>query len=608
MTVLGWLMLGAIVFGLGGYGVTNFGGGVSSIGTVGDQDITTRDYGQALQHELDALRAQMGSSLTAEQAVQLGLDTQVQQRLVTTAALDSENDALGVSVGNVALRQQIAQMQAFHGPDGKFDKQTYAFVLQQNGMTEADFEAKMRLQMAREILQQAVAGAVPASQTYVDAVVAFAGERRGFTILKIGAANLTAPVAAPTDAELHAYYDAHKDAFTQPEAKVISYAALTPDMMADKITIDDKTLQELYDKNKASYETPEKRLVERLVFPDEAAAKAAKDALDAGQKTFEQLVADRGLKMTDIDMGDVTEDELSKEAGPAVFAVKDKGVVGPVMSSLGPAIFRVNGVIAAQTRSFDEVKAELAQGLKQDKAAQMISSQVEGINDKLAGGATLQDLAHETDMQLGQMDFTEGDTAGMAAYAAFREAAAKVKAGDYPQLIQLKDGGVAALQLDKVKPAELIPFDKVADKVKAAWTAEATAKALKARADEIAAAVKGGTDFASFGTLDPHDPITRGDFVDGVPKTLVPDVFKLAAAGDLTTLQEGDAAYVVRLDKIEAAKPDDPDVKKLREALTAQAAQGIENDSFAFFATDVLRSTKVTLDKGAIAAVNAQFH
>lgn len=606
--IMAWVMLGAVVFGLGGYGVTNFGGSVTSIGTVGDQEISTSDYSRALSQELDTYRAQLGQTFTAEQALKIGMDENVRQRLITTAALDSENDRLGMSVGNAALRAAIEAMPAFKGVDGKFSKDTYAFTLRQNGLTVPGFEAKMRIEQSRTLLQQALAGMVPAPKVFIDTLVAYAGQRRGFTLLKISAADLPVPVAAPDDAALHAYYDAHKADFTAPDAKMITYVALTPEQEAAKVTIDDKTLQDLYNEKKSQFVTPEKRLVERLVYPTEADAQAAKAALDAGTKTFEQLVADRGLQMNDVDLGDVTQDALNKDAGAAVFAMTAPGVTGPVMSDLGPALFRMNGIIAAHTTTFEQAKDQLAQGLKDEKARQMISDQVEAINDKLAGGATLEDLAKETDMQIGHIDFTPGDSAGMAAYPEFRDAAAAVKDGDFPQLIQLKDGGIAALRLDKIRPAALIPFDQVADKVKAGWTAEATAKALTARAAEIAAAVKGGTDIATFGKPETEAPMTRADVIDGTPQGLVPAVFKLAATGDLGTMQGGDAGYVYRLDSINAPKADDPDVVKMSQQFAGDVAQGIAQDGFDLFTTALVADTKVSIDKMAVAAVNAQFH
>ena len=608
MAIMAWVMLGAVVFGLGGYGVTNFGGSVTSIGTVGDQEIGTGDYSRALQQELDTYRAQLGQTFTAEQALQIGMDQGVRDRLITTAALDSENDRLRVSVGNAGLRAAIKAMPAFKGVDGKFSKDTYAFTLRQNGLTISSFEAKMRIEQSRTLLQQALTGAVPAPKVFVDALVAYAGERRGFTLLKIGAGDLPTPVAAPDDAALHAYYDAHKADFTAPDAKIITYVSLTPEMLAAKVTIDDKTLQDLYDQKKAQFVTPEKRLVERLVYPTEAEAQAAKAALDAGTKTFEQLVADRGLQMNDVDLGDVTQDTLDKDAGAAVFALTAPGVTGPVTSNLGPALFRMNGIIAAHTTTFEQARDQLAQGLKDEKARQMISDQVEVINDKLAGGATLEDLTKETDMQIGNIDFTPGDSAGMAAYPEFRDAAAAAKEGDVPQLIQLKDGGIAALRLDKMRPAALIPYDQVADKVTTGWTADATAKALAARATEIAAAVKGGTDIASFGKPETEAPMTRRDVIEGTPQGLVPAVFKLTATGDLGSMQDAGAGYVYRLDSIAAPKADDPDVVKMQAQFAGDVTQGITQDGFDLFTTALVAETKVSIDKMAVAAVNAQFH
>lgn len=608
MTVFAWIMLAAIVFGLGGYGVTNFSGGVTTVGKVGGEEITSQDYYRALQTELQAYRSQYGQDQTVQQAMQAGVGAQVQQRLVITAALDDTAAKLGLSAGNAALRKAISGMKAFQGPDGKFDDATYGSVLRSNGLTKSEFEKKTRKQLARDILQQAFAGTVPAPATYVDTLAAYVAERRGFSLLKITPADLKTPVPAPTDAELKAYYEAHKKDFTAPEAKMLTYVALTPEMMAKTINIPEKTLRDAYDKNKASYVTTESRQLDRLVYPTEAEAKAAKAALDTGTKTFDQLVADRGLKPSDISMGAVTEDQLSAAAGKAVFAAADKSVVGPVQSSLGPALFRIDGITPGKTTTFAEAKAKIAASLQQQQAGTAISSDVEKISDKLAGGATLEDLAKETAMQLGHMAFTSGDTSGLAAYPAFRAAAEKVKDGDYPSLIQLKDGGIAALRLDSIRKAALIPFAKVTDKVKAAWTDEATAKALAARAAEIVKAVKGGADLASFGKVEANQPILRDGNVEGAPDALVPDLFDLKAPGDLTSLQAGSSAWVVRLDKIVPADPKDADVKRLKEQLSASAAQGIEGDGFNMFATAMIAKTPVKLDQSAIAAVNAQFH
>ena len=608
MKVMAWVMLVAVVFGLGGYGVTNFGGSITSIGTVGDEEIATGDYGRALQQELETMRAQLGATFSAQQFLEAGLDAGVRERLVTTAALDNENHRLGLSVGDAALRSAIEAMPAFKGPDGKFSKETYAFVLQQNGLSVPAFESKMRTELARSLLQQAITGAVPAPKVLVDRLIAYAGERRGFSVLKIGVSDLPAQLPSPDAAGLKAYYEAHKADFTAPEAKVITYAALTPEMLAPSIQIDDKTLQDLYTQKKSQFMVPEKMTLDRLAFGTEAEAQAARAAIDSGAKTFDQLVAERGLSLKDVQMGTKTQDDLGPDAGPAVFALKAPGIAGPVQSSVGPALFRVTAISPAQTTTFDEARDELAQSLKLDKAREEIAAKVEAVNDKLASGATLEDLVKEDGLQLGTMDFTPGDSEGMAAYPEFRDAAAAAKDGDFPSLIHLKDGGIAALRLDKMRPAALIPYDKVADKVKDGWIAEETAKALTARAGEIAAAVKAGGQLNTYGAPVTEQPALRRDTIDGMPAGLVPAVFKLAKPGDVGSLQEGDGAWIYVLDSVAPPKPDDPEMAKARATYAEGTAQDLGNDSFELFASALVAGTRVNLDKTAIAAVNAQFH
>ena len=178
--------------------------------------------------------------------------------------------------------------------------------------------------------------------------------------------------------------------FTRPEAKRITYVALLPDSIAKDQVIDDATLQKLYDARLAEFVVPERRLVERLVYPTEADAIAAKARLDAGTP-FETLVADRGLALADIDLGDVSQADLG-EAGAAVFALTEPGVVGPLPSDLGPALYRMNAILAAQNTSFDDAKAALAIEAQTEAARKAIADKLEAIDDLLAGGAALADL------------------------------------------------------------------------------------------------------------------------------------------------------------------------------------------------------------------------
>ena len=66
-------------------------------------------------------------------------------------------------------------------------------------------------------------------------------------------------------------------------------------MLIDTVEVDEDALQAAYEQRKAEYVIPERRLVERLVYPTRPKAAAAKARLDAGEATFDELVAERGL-------------------------------------------------------------------------------------------------------------------------------------------------------------------------------------------------------------------------------------------------------------------------------------------------------------------------
>jgi peptidyl-prolyl cis-trans isomerase D len=605
-SVMAWVLLAMIIGGLGGFGVTNFGGGITSVGKVGDREIATNDYARALQQELNAFGAQFGQQINLQQGMALGLDRKVLQQVITRAALDNEAARIGLSAGDAVVASEITSMAQFQGTTGSFDRETYRFTLQQNNLTEADFENGLRGDIARSLLQGAVVGGFETPAALTDTLFAWAGERRGFSMLRLTEADLPTPIATPTEADLTAYHDAHIDTFTRPEAKRLTYAALLPADMAKDMPVDEAALKELYQTRLAEFVIPEKRLVERLVYGTEEEAKAAKARLDAGE-TFEALVAERKLTLEDIDLGDVSKAELGA-AGDAVFALAGPGVVGPFQSDLGPALFRMNAVLAAQETTFEDAREALSSEMQTDAARRAIADKVEAVDDLLAGGASIEDVAKEQGLTLSTTDYAEGadDNAEIAGYPAFREAAGKIGEGDFPEAILLDDGGLVVLRLDEIVPPTPQPLETVREKVTAAWHADALAKALADYATTAKAAVEGGASLGAYGIVEVTSSIDRQGFVEGAPDTLLPAVFAMAA-GDLKVIEAPGFTALVQLDSIAPALTEGDDAKALRESIQTQAAQAISQDAFSLYTQALTTEAGITLDQAAINAVHAQF-
>ncbi|MEL7175801.1 MAG: SurA N-terminal domain-containing protein [Pseudomonadota bacterium] len=601
-----WIILVLLIIGLAGFGASGLNGTIRTVGKVGDEPITVNNYVNEVQSELRALQAQTGQPITFEQAEQFGLTQSVLGRLVSQAAVDHEARVMGLSVGDAEVRNQLMQIPAFQGVNGQFDREAYAFTLNRSGLNEAEFEESLRDDSARTLLQSGMAGAVRLPASYGQALANYYGERRNFTWAQLTEDNLTRAVPTPTQAEIQSTYDDNPDAFTAPAAKAITYTLLTPDMILDTIEISDDALQVLYDERRAEFVRPERRLVERLVFGSEEDAQAAKARLDSGAISFSELVAERGLTLADIDLGDVVEGELDA-ASDAIFALEAPGVVGPLPSTLGPALFRMNAILAAQETTFEEARDDLGTELALDRARRQIEVMAQEIDDMLAGGATLEDVANDTEMTLNQMNFSEDSLEATAAYEAFRAAAEAVTADDFPEVIALEDGGIAALRLDEVVPPTLQPLADVRGEVIALWRERMVNRMLREQANEIAESLSEVGDLAASGlTATIETDITRQDFIEGLPRSFIDAVFEMEP-GARSVIDAGARVFLVRLDAIAPPDPDAENGAVLNNALTRQLEDGLGRDILGAFAADVQSRAGIEIDQRALDAVNASF-
>lgn len=599
-----WMLMAMLVLGLGGFGVTSFSGGVAAVGRVGDTEITTNEYARAFQAQISAFSQQIGQPISSQEALAFGVDRQVLQGLVTRAALDNEAARVGLSVGDEVVASELITMDAFKGPSGSFDREAYRFTLDRNNQTQAEFEATLRRDVTRELLQGVISGGFSAPSALTETLYKWAAERRGFSMLRLGEADLLIPVADPTEDELQAYHSANIAAFTNPEAKRITYASLLPEAIAKDQPVDEAILKEMYEDRIDEFVVPERRLVERLVYPDQAAADAARQELDAGA-AFDALVAARGLTLDAIDLGDVTREDLG-EAGEAVFALDEGDVSGPVPTDLGPALFRVVAVLAAEETTFEEARETLAIEMQTDAARRLIADKVEVVDDLLAGGATLEDLVKDAGLALATVDYVpgiQGETV-IEGYPAFRDAADALAEGDFPEAVLLADGGLVALRLDAIVPAAPIAFDEARDAVAEAWRVEALAKALSARAIEIKAEIEGGASIGRFGIVDVTPEIARDGFVADAPESLLSDIFAMVE-GDIRVIEADGFVALVRLDSIQPAATEGEDAEALRAALVAQAEQAISADAFNAFTAALTAEAGISIDQSVINAVHA---
>ena len=560
-----WILIGLLILGLAGFGVSSFTSSVQAVGSVGDEEITVDEYLQALQGEIDSFARYTGQRLPPSEAIQLGMNHRALENLVFRATVDNEAKQIGLSVGDQTVFNELTSMQQFQGVDGNFNRQAYEFVLERSGMSASEFDATVREGQVRQLLQSTVGDGFPASEPYVDRLVSYYLSTREVTWARVPAEMLEGEAPAAAAEDLRAYYDQHPDEFTLPETRHVTYAWVTPEMIADPETVSEQRLRELYAERGDEYSRPERRDIDRLVFSDLRAAQTAKQRLDSGAADFEAIAAEMGVLLSDIHLGLVSRDALSGNVAEAVFGAEDTRVVGPVASDLGPALYRINAVLGEQLTAFADARPGLAGEVALDIARQYIADRTAEYEDLLAGGAAVEQLAAETRMESGAVAFNALSREGITAFNEFRAAVQAAAESDFPEIGELAGGGVFAFRLDRIDPPAVEPFADVRDRVRAAWDAKRLSDRLSELAESLIPDLHAGAGFEKLGLApESETELMRGRTVSGSPPGLADAAFSIPV-GDAAVFGDGASWGVLR---VEAEFPPTQRRKKRRRPLS----------------------------------------
>ena len=594
------ILLGLLAFSLIGFGATNFGGQVQSVASVDDVTVSPTQYSTALQARMREVGDATGQPISFAQAQQAGIDRAVLTQLIGQAAVAAEGERIGLSIPDTRVAARVQSLGAFQGADG-FNADIYRDTLQRNGLTPRSFERSLRQEEVGQLLQEAVTRQASGAD-WARLAAAYAGERRDVTWANVAEALLDDPVAEPTEDELADWYAANGETFRRPAEKDLTVWALRPRDLAADFAPSEDDLRASYDARAAEFVVPERRAVERLVFRTEADAADALGRLDAGE-SFDDLVAARGLAASDVSLGEVTEDQLGA-AGEAVFALDGPGVAGPAETPLGPALFRVSAILNPQETSFETVRPRLARELGIDAARRDIDGRYGEFDDELAGGATLEELAGRGG-RIRQFTYVPGDAAPDTD-PALREAADAAQAGDFPEIIQLEDGSLAALRVDAAREARVPELDEVRDAATDALMAERRTDALRALGEDLAARIESGESFEAVG-LDPltAEGVERGAAIEAAPLNFSEVAFA-AEEGAVSVAASGGRVAVFRVDAVRALDEDDPQAALLRAAFEGRAAQAIARDTLDAYIRALVERGEVRIDQAAVNAVNAR--
>ena len=319
----GWvaqLLIALLVVSFAVWGISGFFTGFNAevVATVGNTDVTVRQFAREYETRLRQAGQQFGQQITPELAQMLQLPQQVLGRLIADAALTDEARNMGLGISDEALSTKIAEDPAFQDPSGNFDRNQFVQLLRNAGLTEDQYVEQLREGYIRQQITDGLAGETQVPDAFMRALAEYRGEERNLSWLVLTPA-LIGNVTDPSETDLQAYFDAHKSDWRAPEYRAVTLMSLSPADLADAGAVTDADAQALYDRVSATrFSTPERRRIQQIVFDSEADGQQAAAAVSGG-KTFDELLTDRGQTPEAVDIG--LHDQLKHGLGDAAQKV-----------------------------------------------------------------------------------------------------------------------------------------------------------------------------------------------------------------------------------------------------------------------------------------------
>lgn len=495
------IFLGLLTLSFIGWGVGSRLGAshTDTLATVGDTSITLGEFQRVYQRQSQSLSRQMGQALTPDMARSIGLPQQTLSVLMANATVLDLATVNGFGISDERLAQAIANDPTLRPPGGaSFNRDYFNQLLTQNGLDEAMFVRQRRTDELSQQLSSGLVGGVVVPKTMVNAIYRYQNEARDIRYLTLARAQVE-PIGKPTDDVLAKWFGDNKASFRAPEFRSIEVLALTPAAVADPSSVTDEAVSREYERTKDSYGAPEQRRIQQLFYatPEEAAAAAAK--LKAGT-TFEQLITDANAKPEDVDLGLLTRDKvLDPAVATAAFGLALNTPSEPVKSAFGTVLLRVVEIQPAHAKAMAEVAPDIRKALAAKAAERSVMEVHDEIEDALAGGASLQDVATRFKLKLlsTELDAEGNGTDGVAVAdlpdetALLKAAFAADEGGENEPLTA--DRGFVWYNVIKVTPGRERTLDEVKDKAITAWTDAEAQVRLTAKADEMVKALKSGT-------------------------------------------------------------------------------------------------------------------
>lgn len=508
---------------------------------VNGDDISIPELQQAQEMQRRQLQQRLGkdfdaSTLDDKLLKDAALKGLIERKLLLQAA---QNDKFAFTQQQVD--QLILQTPEFL-VDGKFNADKFDQALRQNGYTRMQFRQMLEQEMLIGQLRAGIAGSGFVTDNELQAFARLEKQTRDFATLTFKADPAKAKVE---DADIKAYYDAHKAEFMSPDQVVIDYIELKKSSFFNQVVAKDEDLQAQYQKEIAGLSEQRDAahiLVEVNAKQTDAQAKAKIEEIKARLAKGEDFAKLAKEESNDVgsannggDLGYAGRGVYDPAFEDALYGLKAKGDVSePVRTQYGWHLIKLLGVQAPEVPSFASLKPKLEQDLKSQLVEQRFVDATKQLESSAYEASDLAQPAQELGLKVEtSKPFGREGGEGVAANRQVVQAAFSTEVledGANSGAIELDPDTVVVLRVKEHHKPQQQTLEEVTASIREVLQHQHAADAAKAQGEALLAGLRDGkTPLAqaqSGQTWKVVEAASRGQ--DGVDPQLLQEVFRMA--------------------------------------------------------------------------------
>ena len=594
-----------------------------TVASVDGHDLLAGEFQQRYVAQMQAYQQQFGGQMNAQLLRQLGIDQQVLSQMVDEQVAVLEAERQNIKVSDDELAQRIMAIPGLQ-ENGRFiGEARYEALLRQQRppLTKAQFEDRFRRSIMVERLRTALTDWMAVSDAELDREYRKRNEKVKLQVVAFTADRFRDKVTL-NDADIAAYFDAHKAEYRIGEQRTVKYLLIDRDQARQKVVVPAADIQRSYNDNIQQYQTPEQIRASHILLKtegkDEAAVRTRAEALLAQVKGGADFAAlakkeseDEGSKATGGDLGFFGKGRMVPEFETAAFAMQPGQTSDLVRSQFGFHIIRVVEKKAGETRPLDQVRQQIQEQLAQQQADTQITERARQLESRIKNPGDLAEAAGEQGLMVQESGyFQRGDPVpglGAAPQVAATAFSLADNAVSGPVSAQR---GVAFITVAGKKDPYVPKLDEVKEKVRQDAMRAKAAELSKQRATELAGGLKSAANFAAAAKAQgleakDTDLITRGSAIPDVGTNPEVDkaAFSLPVGGVSGPISTSDGTVIIRVVQRDEVTP--AQLKSGSETFRAELLNERRSNFFNAYMNKAKEKMKVVINAEVITRVTS---